>query len=144
MQGDPSIRYQTLRDLLGASREDCLQEQQKILQEGWGKTLLDLQEDDGTWSHALYSPKWTSTFYTLLLLKRLGAVPNSPVLHKACLILLDRGFYEKDGGINYWKTWKQGECCVTGMLLSMLCYFQRALPFYWIINCINPVPLVKP
>ena len=39
-------------------------------------------------------------------------------------MLLDKIFYDKDGGIHYWKTWKQGECCVTGMLLGMLCQFQ--------------------
>lgn len=124
MQGDPSIRYQTMRDLLDASPEDIRREQQEILRQGWGKSLLDLQEEDGTWSHAFYSPKWTSTFYTLLLLMRMGADAQAPSLKKACLVLLDKGFYEKDGGINYWKTWKQGECCVTGMLLSMLCYFR--------------------
>ena len=84
---------------------------------------MDLQEENGTWSNALYSPKWTSTFYTLLLLKRFGA-PNDENIEKACRILLDNGFYIKDGGIKYWKTWKQSECCVTGMLLSMLCHFQ--------------------
>ena len=84
---------------------------------------MDRQEEDGTWSHALYAPKWTSTFYTLLVLKRLGA-PQAIQVDKACKILLDHGFYDNDGGIKYWKTWKQGECCVTGMLLSMLCHFH--------------------
>jgi len=123
LQGDPSIRYQTLRDLIKAKAGDIRKERQKILNEGWGKLFIDLQEENGTWSNALYSPKWTSTFYTLLLLKRFGALNNKHT-EKACRILLEKGFYIKDGGINYWKTWKQGECCVTGMLLSMLCYFH--------------------
>jgi hypothetical protein len=50
----------------------------------------------------------------------LEGAPPDPRLSKACRLLLDSGFYEKDGGISYWKTWKQGECCVSGMLLSML------------------------
>ena len=123
LEGDPSIRYQTLRDLVNANIKVVNEEQQRILKEGWGKRFMDLQEENGTWSNALYSPKWTSTFYTLLLLKRFGA-PADHNIKKACRILLDKGFYMKDGGINYWKTWKQGECCVTGMLLSMLCHFQ--------------------
>jgi hypothetical protein len=123
MEGDPAIRYQTLRDLLGAPEPETSAIRNRILQEGWGKGLMDLQDEQGTWSGALYSPKWTSTFYTLLLLKRFGA-PADPRLKKACRLLLEKGFYEKDGGINYWKTWNQGECCVTGMLLSMLCHFQ--------------------
>ena len=85
--------------------------------------MLELQESTGTWSNALYSPKWTSTFYTVLLLKRFGA-PRNDNIEKACLILLDNGFFGADGGINYWKTWKQGECCITAMLLSMLCHFE--------------------
>jgi len=123
LKGDPSIRYQILRDLMGASDKDILRERERILNEGWGRHLMEFQEENGTWANALYSPKWTSTFYTLLLLKRFGAL-NDKNIDKACRILLDRGFYIKDGGINYWKTWKQGECCVTGMLLSMLCHFQ--------------------
>lgn len=123
LDGDPSIRYHTLRDLVKAPAHTLQHEQQRMLNEGWGRRLLDRQEADGTWSNALYAPKWTSTFYTLLLLKRLGA-PQTTQTNKACRILLDHGFYDNDGGIKYWKTWKQGECCVTGMLLSMLCHFH--------------------
>jgi hypothetical protein len=123
LEGDPSIRYQTLRDLVDSDEKDIESERKKILKKGWGKRYIDFQEKNGTWSNALYSPKWTSTFYTLLLLKRFGAL-NDEKTEKACNILLDKGFYENDGGINYWKSWKQGECCVTGMLLSMLCHFQ--------------------
>ena len=123
LDGDPPIRYQTLRDLLNSNVKAICEERKRVLKEGWGRRFMDLQEENGTWSNALYSPKWTSTFYTLLLLKRFGALNNKNT-EKACRILLDKGFYIKDGGINYWKTWKQGECCVTGMLLSMLCHFQ--------------------
>ncbi|KAA3659180.1 MAG: hypothetical protein DWQ10_09405 [Calditrichaeota bacterium] len=123
LEGDPAIRYQTLRDLTDADSKAIEAEQAQILKQGWGKRLIDLQQENGTWSNALYSPKWTSTFYTLLLLKRFGAPADEHIIRAACL-LLDRGFYAPDGGINYWKTWKQGECCVTGMLLSMLCHFQ--------------------
>jgi hypothetical protein len=123
LEGDPSIRYQTLRDLVNANVKDINKERQRVLKEGWGRRFIDIQEENGTWSNALYSPKWTSTFYTLLLLKRFGAL-NDKNTEKACRILLDKGFYKKDGGINYWKTRKQGECCVTGMLLFMLCHFK--------------------
>jgi len=123
LTGDPAIRYQTLRDLTNSNIQEINPERQKILQDGWGKQLMDLQQENGTWSNALYSPKWTSTFYTLLLLKRFCAL-NSADTERAARILLDKGFYEEDGGINYWKSWKQGECCVTAMLLSMLCHFQ--------------------
>ena len=123
LDGDPAVRLQTIRDLLDAGEAEILVEQKKILTNGWGKQLFDFQDKNGTWSNALYSPKWTSTFYSMLLLKRFGA-PANERLQKSCMILLDKGFYEKDGGINYWKSWKFGECCVTGMLLSVLCHFN--------------------
>lgn len=122
LQGDPSIAYQTLRDLTDSETDQLIMTREKILTEGWGRELLQHQYDDGTWGGQLYSPKWISTFYSLLLLKRMGA-PECEELTRASYVLLDRGFYEKDGGINYWKSWKTGECCVTAMLLSMLCHF---------------------
>lgn len=123
LRGDASIRYQTLRDLADADENEIRSERNKILTSGWGKALIDLQDDDGTWTQTLYSPKWISTFYSLLLLKRFGA-EKTVQTEKTCFVLLDKGFYEPDGGINYWKSWKTGECCVTAMLLSMLCHFQ--------------------
>ena len=125
LEGDPAVRYQVLRDVTDAPEDVVRRERERILREGWGAELLRRQDDEGTWSHALYSPKWTSTFYTLLLLKRFGACPT-PQTEAACRVLLDHGFFPADGGVNYWKTWKQGECCVTGMLLSMLCHFEYA------------------
>ena len=122
LSGDPSIRYQTLRDLCDEEETIVEKERSRILKNGWGRQFMDLQESNGTWANALYSPKWTSTFYTLMLLKRFGA-NNDKRIEKACRIILDKGFY-KDGGINFWKTWKNGETCVTGMFLSMLSYFQ--------------------
>ena len=37
--------------------------------------------------------------------------------------MLDNGFYE-DGGINFWKSFKHSETCVTGIVLSILAYFN--------------------
>jgi len=104
LQGDPAIRYQTLRDLVKTPVKDINKEREKILNEGWGKSFMDLQDENGSWSNALYSPKWTSTFYTLLLLKRFGAAKTKNI-EKACSLLLDKGFYLKDGGINSIFTW---------------------------------------
>lgn len=123
MEGDAPIRYQTMKDLLEDPPLRAEEERHTILKEGWGKALMERQAADGSWGGGLYSPKWISTFYTLLLLFRFEA-PADSRLKKAAQLLLDRGFYEKDGGINYWKTWKQGETCVTGMLLSMVSHFD--------------------
>lgn len=75
------------------------------------------------WGGGIYSPKWTSTTYTMLLLRRLGLEPEHPQALKACELLLDKGFY-RDGGINYFASYEHSETCVTGMVLSLLSYFR--------------------
>ncbi len=122
MQGDPSIRFQTMRDLLDSNHREAGSEQEKVTVEGWGARLLSLQDAEGTWNGGIYSPKWTSTTYTMLLLRDIGLPTWHPAALKASKILLDRGFYP-DGGINYFGVLKHSETCVTGMILSILSYF---------------------
>lgn len=122
LEGDPSIRWQTLRDLADAPRGVVARERGKVAREGWGARLLALQDPEGTWAGGLYTPKWTSTTYTMLLLRDLGLPPSNPRAREACAILLDAGF-QRDGGINLgWKG--RSETCVTGMVLSILSYFE--------------------
>lgn len=123
LQGDPSVVFQTKRDLLETSSSELGLLQAKIAEEGWAKRLLSYQEPSGMWGGSLYSPKWTSTHYTLMSLMRLELPQNNQQAQKGCMVLLDAGFYQ-DGGINYFGTLKHGETCVTAMTLSLLCYFQ--------------------
>jgi hypothetical protein len=123
LDGDPSIRWQTLRDLVSSNLNEVQREQECIPIEGWGARLLALQDQSGMWAGGIYTPKWTSTTYTMLLLKRLGLPPKNHQALKSCKILLDRGFYH-DGGINYFASLKHSETCVTGLILSLLAYFQ--------------------
>ena len=132
MDGDPAIRWQTLRDLLGAGEPAVERERKKIAREGWGARLLARQDPKGTWASrqssdgGLYSPKWTSTTYTMLLLRDLGLPDNNRRARKACRLLLEGGL-QPDGGINYgtWAKWtRRSETCVTGMVLSILSYFE--------------------
>jgi len=123
LEGDPSVKWQVLRDLLDKNEGVYNKERNRICLEGWGKALLDRQDESGLWSDSLYSRKWISTTYTMLLLKRLGLQENNRQAFKACSLLLNKGYYN-DGGINYFKSLKQSELCVTGMVLSILCYFD--------------------
>lgn len=125
LKGDPSIRYQTLRDLTNADKEEIKKEQQRISKEGWGAVLLSKQDKEGTWAKSLYSPKWISTTYTLLQLKRMGLDQKNNQAKTGVKLLLDKGLYF-DGGINYFKTLNHSETCVTGIVLGLLCYFQIA------------------
>jgi hypothetical protein len=129
LEGDPAIRWQTLRDVVGAAKRDVEQERSKVARDGWGARLLAKQDAEGTWSGGqssdggLYSPKWTSTTYTMLLLRDLGLTAHSRQARKACALLLERGL-RRDGGINYGRR-DQSETCITGMVLSILARFRH-------------------
>jgi hypothetical protein len=133
LDGDPAIRWQVLRDLVGAAEGTVERARQRLAREGWGARLLALQDPEGTWAGGLssdgglYSPKWTSTTYTMLLLRDFGLPATNRKARKACKVLLDQGL-QRDGGINYgiWgKSWGRSETCITGMILSILSYFEH-------------------
>jgi hypothetical protein len=120
--GDPAIRWQVLRDLAGGSRQDSEAERQRVAAEGWGARLLEAQDADGRWAGALYSPKWTSTTYTLLLLHWLGLPTGHPQALAGCRQLWDGARYY-DGGLNIAKTIRQPEACITAMLILLASSF---------------------
>jgi hypothetical protein len=124
LEGDPSIRWQVQRDLLNSNPATCKMERKKISKEGWGARLLALQDSNGHWGGGIYSPKWTSTTYTMLTLRQLGLPPDNLQAKRACKLFLDEGFYT-DGGINFFSySWKRSETCVTGIILALLAYFR--------------------
>jgi hypothetical protein len=153
LEGDPAIRWQAMRDLAGASPRAIERERKKIATEGWGARLLARQAADGRWAATaraaggarrvrageakrssdggspdvgLYTPKWISTTYTMLVLRDFGLTPGDARAKKACALLLDRGL-QADGGVSYgtWAQWTHaGETCISGMVLSILAYFE--------------------
>jgi hypothetical protein len=122
MQGDPSVRWQAMSDLLGLPPEPVAAERARIASEGWGARLLSAQDADGCWAGALYSPKWTSTTYTLLLLERLGLVRGEPRALAGCRRLWDSASWY-DGGLTLAKTVREPEACITGMLVLLAARF---------------------
>src|SRR5438046_6220125 len=78
LDGDPAIRWQTLRDLVGAGDAEVGRERRRVRTDGWGARLLAKQDPDGRWASGrssdggLYLPKWISTTYTMLELRDLG------------------------------------------------------------------------
>src|SRR5207247_639527 len=132
LDGDPAIRWQTLRDLVGAAQRTIERERRGVARDGWGARLLNRQDPEGTWAGGLssdgglYCPKWTSTTYTMLTLRDFGLLPSSRQARNACRLLLDGGL-QRDGGINYGiraKRTARSETCITGMVLSILSYFE--------------------
>jgi hypothetical protein len=120
LDGDVSIRWQVHQDLLGSAEDIVRRERGRVGREGWGARLLHLQDAQGTWGGGWYNPKWTSTTYTLLLLRDLG-LSATEATQRACRMLMDEGL-RPDGGINFGAD--PSETCITGMTLSLAAHFE--------------------
>ena len=124
LAGDPSIRWQTLRDLAGAGGQDVERERQRVATQGWGAKLLAQQDPDGRWGGALYSPKWTSTTYTLLLLHWLGLPSGNRQALTGCRQLWDGAQYH-EGGLTLSRSIGKPEACITAMLVLLAYSFEH-------------------
>ena len=120
LSGDPTIRWQVMRDLTGSSQQEIGAERARVAKEGWGARLLELQGDDGQWGGGAYSPKWISTTYTLLLLRHLGIDPEDGQV-RAAIELVDEQVVM--GGKSQPFFEYRSEMCITGMALALGSYF---------------------
>ena len=120
LEGDVSIRYQTYRDLLGKEKPE-LQNQIEI--QGWGAEYLRMRNNKGHWGNAFYSPKWTSSHYTLLELRNLEISPDSKPIRESLEMILntEKGI---DGGLNPGGVTYKSDVCINGMGLNYCCYFK--------------------
>jgi hypothetical protein len=114
-----------MADLLDAPADDVAAERDRVATHGWGARLLAAQDPDGLWAGALYSPKWTSTTYTLLLLLRLGLRPGDERAVAGCHQLWTSARWY-DGGLTFAKSIREPETCITGMLVTLSAYFGVA------------------
>jgi hypothetical protein len=119
LTGDPSICYQTKRDLLENQEFDLKDLQSKIAMQGWGKWLLDLRDNvTGIWGNGIYSPKWISTHYTMLQLKNMGIPSTNPYYIDSSKLLLDRMWFNNGEVAKK----RLQDLCITAMLISICCY----------------------
>jgi hypothetical protein len=91
--------------------------------EGWGARLIGEQDSGSTWAGGLYSPKWTSTTYTLLLLRQLGLPPGNAQAIAACARLLD-GADWYGGGLTFARSVRQPETCITSLVVGIAAAFR--------------------
>ena len=134
LDSDPSIRWQVMRDLTGEPAEVVAAERSRVATEGWGARLLALQEPRGQWDGGTYQPgwadpyvyvpAWTSTTYTLLLLRDLGLDPSSEAAQRAVALVRDNSKWEHDG-----QAFFEGEVepCINGMAVALGAYFGQAV-----------------
>jgi hypothetical protein len=128
LDSDPSIRWQAMRDLVGAPAEAVAAERARVATEGAGARLLDLQGTDGAWAGAAWNRGWDSTMHVLLLLRELGLDPASDEGRRAVGLVRDRvtwrgcGPRECDGNPFF-----AGEIepCINGQVVACGAYFGQ-------------------
>ena len=111
-----------MRDILDKPAAQWKREQLRVAKEGWGQRLLSLRDSGGTWGGGIYTPKWISANYTLLLLRDMGMPRGNPACHDSAGIILDR-----EMSISKSRTFAdllaRLDLCLPGMYLALLVYF---------------------
>ena len=131
--GDPSIRWQVLRDLTDASTDEVATERARVAHEGWGARLLAEQNEDGRWDGGTYRPgwvdesrpffdAWTATHFSLQQLRDFGVDPGDPVVVDAIARVRDNVRWDHDG-----QPYFDGEVepCINGTALAIGAYFGQ-------------------
>jgi hypothetical protein len=133
LDADPAIRWQVMRDLTDASANDVTAERARVATEGWGAELLALQGSDGQWDGGTYRPgwvdeskpffdAWTSTTFSLQLLRDLGIAPEDPAVRRAVALVRDNARWQSTDTPFF-----EGETepCINGMALAIGAYFDQ-------------------
>ena len=129
LDSDPSIRWQVMYDLTGASAEEVVAERAKVATEGWGGHVLANQGGDGYWGAGTSNPEWVS-LQTLLLLRAMGLDPTSEAAQRAVVRVRDnvtwQGVLPQDAAW-HGKPLFAGEVepCINGRVVSVGAYFGQ-------------------
>jgi len=128
LDSDPSIRWQVMRDLIGAPAVEIAAERARVATEGMGAQLLALQGPDGRWGNAAWNRGWNSTMHVLVLLWEMGLDPASDQARLAVGLVRDRVT---------WKGCGPQECddnpffagelepCINGQVAAVGAYFGQ-------------------
>lgn len=118
MTGDPSIQYQVARDLLCLDYVELEAYRNRIHLSGWCQKLIELWDSETKmWGQGVYTPKWTSTTYTMLDLKNFEVKPNLKCFQESAKLLLRELKVDR-------RPIKETplDLCICGMLLNLSCY----------------------
>jgi hypothetical protein len=120
LDSDVAIRWQVMRDLTDAPEDDVAAERARVATEGWGAGLLALQGQDGHWDKSTPArltsaeaiswwkslpperqgtlfPEWTSTAWSLMLLRAFGLDPAGAEARQAVRRVCEHVAWEHDG-----------------------------------------------
>jgi hypothetical protein len=134
LDSDPSIRWQTMQDLLDAPPETVLKERARVARDGWAARVLDLEGEDGLWEGGALFPvvdgkpsfrreegqPWTATAYSLELLADLGVEPDDARVRRAVDLVRANARWEHAG-----QPFFEGEVepCINGLTVKLGAYF---------------------
>lgn len=133
LDGDPAIRWQTLRDLTDAPAETIAEARAAVATDGWGARLLAEQGDDGRWDGGTYRPgwadeerpffdAWTATHFSLQSLMEYGLDPEGAAAQSAIDRVAEHVRWDYDGS-GYFDG--EVEPCINGVALAVGEYFGR-------------------
>ena len=132
LNSEPAIRWQTMRDLTGASRSVIAAERARVSREGVGEKILGCQQSDGSWRRS-DTPVWLTTLFTLLLLRATGVNPADPAVEAAVVRLETTLRWSNQpswnlrpadlGGNPFFEG--EVEPCINGAVLALGGYFGR-------------------
>ncbi|OAI38922.1 hypothetical protein AYO38_01850 [bacterium SCGC AG-212-C10] len=137
LDSDPAIRWQVMRDLVGAPAAEVAAERARVARESWGARLLDLQGDDGQWAGGACFPgrghgfvwsedipdqPWISTLPTLQLLHAFGVDPGDDRVRMAIEQVKAHCRWEHAG-----QAFFDGEVepCINGRTVTLGVYFGQ-------------------
>lgn len=127
-EDQPSVRYLTLTRLLGKPDDDpeARESRAAIPKKGWAADILSRQDPEGWWvrKDKLYSPKYLSSNWMLLVLADLGITREDPRIRKAAGAWMKR-FAKEDGGFGMDGS-KSSHLCVVGNTARALVQFGYA------------------
>ena len=142
LDSDSAIRWQVMRDLSDAPDDHVTAERARVATEGWGARLLALQRPDGQWDGGIPTftstaaaswwqslpperqgtlfPEWTSTAWSLMLLRNFGLDPMSAGARDAVRLVREHCQWEHDG-----EPFFAGEVepCINGKVVALGSYF---------------------
>ncbi|HEV2218442.1 MAG TPA: hypothetical protein VGV88_12830 [Candidatus Dormibacteraeota bacterium] len=142
LDSDPAIRWQVMRDLTDTPAAEVAAERARVATEGWGARLLALQRADGQFEGGTPSfkseaaekwwrslppqrqgtlfPEWTSTAWTLMLLRNFGLDPATTEAGRVVRLVREHVRWEHDG-----EPFFAGETepCINGKVVAMGAYF---------------------
>jgi hypothetical protein len=124
LASDPSIRWQVMRDLTDAPAEAVAVERSRVVSDGWGWQLLDLQRPDGQWGDGVATPFWWSNLYTLVFLRDLGVDPSDSRVRTAIDLVRSRVTWAAEFGS---PPFFEGEVepCINGRVVALGAYFGQ-------------------